>query len=129
MKNFTYHQPTTIAATLPLLDAQWGKTELLVGGTDLLDRQKEYVSQPDKVVSLTGIGGAFKEIRAAAGAVPEVVIGAGVKLVDLAESSLGTAAGTSATNTFTVCSRAGASVTRRRGRTSSTRSSRRAIRA
>jgi xanthine dehydrogenase YagS FAD-binding subunit len=91
MKNFTYHQPTTVAAALPLLDAEWGKTELLAGGTDLLDRQKEYVSQPDKVVSLTGIGGAFREIRSiagAAGAPPEIQLGAGVKLVDIAESSL-----------------------------------------
>jgi xanthine dehydrogenase YagS FAD-binding subunit len=91
MKNFTYHQPTTVAATLPLLDAEWGKTELLAGGTDLLDRQKEYVSQPDKVVSLTGIGGAFREIRSfpPPGAFPPaVIIGAGVKLVDIAESGL-----------------------------------------
>ena len=42
MKNFTYHQPTTVALALPLLDEQWGKTELLAGGTDLLDRQKAY---------------------------------------------------------------------------------------
>jgi xanthine dehydrogenase YagS FAD-binding subunit len=91
MKNFTYHQPTTIAATLPLLDAEWGKTELLAGGTDLLDRQKEYVSQPEKVVSLTGINGPFREISSmpgAAGGPPEVTIGAGVKLISLAESSL-----------------------------------------
>ena len=33
MKNFTYHQPTTIQMALPLLDAEWGKTELLAGGT------------------------------------------------------------------------------------------------
>lgn len=91
MKNFTYHQPTTVAAALPLLDAEWGKTELLAGGTDLLDRQKEYVSQPDKVVSLTGIGGAFKEIKSfppPGNFPPSVVIGAGVKLVDIAESKL-----------------------------------------
>ena len=85
MKNFTYHQPTTIALALPLLDEQWGKTELLAGGTDLLDRQKEYVSQPDKVVSLGGLGGAFREISAAPNA---VTIGAGVKLADIAESKL-----------------------------------------
>jgi xanthine dehydrogenase YagS FAD-binding subunit len=88
MKNFTYHQPATVATALPLLDAEWGKTELLAGGTDLLDRQKEYVSQPDKVVSLTGIGGEFREIRSVAGNPPEVTIGAGVKLADIAESSL-----------------------------------------
>ncbi len=91
MKNFTYHQPTTVAMALPLLDEQWGKTELLAGGTDLLDRQKDYVSQPDKVVSLTGIGGAFREISSVAGAAggpPEVTVGAGVKLVAIAESGL-----------------------------------------
>ena len=32
MKNFTYHRPATIAAALPLLDQEWGKTELLAGG-------------------------------------------------------------------------------------------------
>ena len=90
MKNFTYHQPTSVATALPLLDGQWGKTELLAGGTDLLDRQKEYVSQPDKVVSLTGIKGDFRDILALGppGAFTAVVIGAGVKLADLAESKL-----------------------------------------
>jgi xanthine dehydrogenase YagS FAD-binding subunit len=42
-------------------------------------------------VSLTGIDGAFREIRSVAGAgggPPEVTIGAGVKLVSIAESSL-----------------------------------------
>ena len=47
MKNFTYHQPTTVAMALPLLDDTWGKTELLAGGTDLHDLQKEYVAQPE----------------------------------------------------------------------------------
>src|SRR5262245_50880379 len=92
MKNFTYHQPTTVAAALPLLDAQWGKTEMLAGGTDLLDRQKEYVSQPDRVVSLTAIGGAFREIAGipsvVAGAPATAMIGAGVKLVSIAESDI-----------------------------------------
>ncbi len=90
MNNFTYYQPTTIAQTLPLLDDQWGKTELLAGGTDLLDRMKDYVSQPARVVSLTALGGAFREIAAIprAGQPPRVVIGAGVRLVDIAESRL-----------------------------------------
>jgi xanthine dehydrogenase YagS FAD-binding subunit len=91
MKNFTYHQPTTLQLALPLLDAEWGKTELLAGGTDLLDRQKEYVSQPERVVSLSGLGGSFKEISSLAppGALPPMVtIGAGAKLIDIAESKL-----------------------------------------
>src|SRR5262245_56737999 len=91
MKNFTYHRPTTIQMALPLLDDKWGKTELLAGGTDLLDRQKEYVSQPDKVVSLGGLGGEFRQIAAlgAAGTVSlNVTVGAGVRLVEIAESGL-----------------------------------------
>ncbi|HSQ54307.1 MAG TPA: FAD binding domain-containing protein, partial [Gemmata sp.] len=91
MKNFTYHQPMSVAQALPLLDEQWGKSELLAGGTDLHDRQKEYVSAPERVVSLTGLGGTFKEISSIAppGAfAPIVTIGAGSKLVDIAESRL-----------------------------------------
>jgi xanthine dehydrogenase YagS FAD-binding subunit len=91
MKNFTYHRPATLPMALPLLADKWGPTELLGGGTDLLDRTKEYVSQPDAVVSLTGIPGAFREIRSAApaGAVPpDVTIGAGAHLTDIAESRL-----------------------------------------
>jgi xanthine dehydrogenase YagS FAD-binding subunit len=89
MKNFTYYQPTTIQMALPLLADQWGKTELLAGGTDLLDLQKEYVAQPDKVVSLNGLGGDFKKIVAKyppGNFPPSVTIGAGVRLVDIAES-------------------------------------------
>jgi xanthine dehydrogenase YagS FAD-binding subunit len=91
MKNFTYHQPATLQVALPLLDEQWGKTELLAGGTDLLDRQKEYVSQPDKIVSLSALGGAFREISSIAppgNFPPTVTIGAGSKLIDIAESKL-----------------------------------------
>jgi xanthine dehydrogenase YagS FAD-binding subunit len=89
MKNFTYHQPATLAMALPLLSDKWGPVELLGGGTDLLDRTKDYVSGPDVVVSLTGLGGAFREIKSAEKAgssLPEITIGAGVKLTDLAES-------------------------------------------
>jgi xanthine dehydrogenase YagS FAD-binding subunit len=89
MKNFVYHRPATLAMALPLLSDKWGSTELLSGGTDLLDRTKDYVSGPDVVVSLTGVGGAFQEIQTAnkAGSpIPEITIGAGVKLADIAES-------------------------------------------
>jgi xanthine dehydrogenase YagS FAD-binding subunit len=55
MKNFTYYQPTTADAAAGLLDAQWGRAELLAGGTDLLDLQKEYVAQPDRVISLSAV--------------------------------------------------------------------------
>ena len=60
MKNFTYYRPTTPEQAVGLLDTDWGTTELLAGGTDLLDLQKEYVAQPDKVVSLSCITGLDK---------------------------------------------------------------------
>jgi xanthine dehydrogenase YagS FAD-binding subunit len=101
MKNFTYHRPTSLATALPLLDERWGPTELLAGGTDLLDLQKEYVAQPDKVVSLGGVGGAFREITLKVppgNFPPSVTIGAGVTLAEIAAregvpAALATAAG------------------------------------
>src|SRR5260370_3446191 len=57
MKNFVYYRPKTAEDAVALLDSKWGPTELLAGGTDLLDLQKEYVAQPDKVISLRDVGG------------------------------------------------------------------------
>src|SRR5262245_56056058 len=51
MKNFTYYRPTTPEQAVGLLDDKWGTTELLAGGTDLLDLMKEYVAQPSKIVA------------------------------------------------------------------------------
>src|SRR5262245_37108008 len=81
MKNFTYYRPASVEQAIGLLDKAWGKTELLAGGTDLLDLQKEYVAQPDKVVSLTGID-ALKVIVIEKGTIR---IGAGVKLAEIAD--------------------------------------------
>src|SRR4051812_11120815 len=90
MKNFAYHPPASVPMALPLLEDTWGRAELLAGGTCLHDLQKEYVAQPEKLVSLTGIGGAFREILAIGppGAFTAVNIGAGVKLADIAGSGL-----------------------------------------
>jgi xanthine dehydrogenase YagS FAD-binding subunit len=91
MKNFTYYRPETAAEAVALLDTKWGKTELLAGGTDLLDLQKEYVAQPEKVVSLTGIKGFSgievlgKEKGEKDGNRTVVTIGAGTKLAEIAE--------------------------------------------
>ena len=48
MKNFSYYRPTTPDAAVALLDKTWGTAELLGGGTDLLDLQKEYIAQPSR---------------------------------------------------------------------------------
>jgi xanthine dehydrogenase YagS FAD-binding subunit len=87
MKNFTYHRPATVEAAVGLLDAKWGTTELLAGGTDLIDLQKEYIAQPDKVVSLNGIKD-FAGIHINTNeetSHPSVTIGAGTTLAELAE--------------------------------------------
>jgi xanthine dehydrogenase YagS FAD-binding subunit len=85
VKNFTYYQPATPQAAVSLLDGEWGTTELLAGGTDLLDMQKEYIAQPDKVVSLTGIKDLTKfNISGKAG---DAELGAGLKLAEIAAHS------------------------------------------
>jgi xanthine dehydrogenase YagS FAD-binding subunit len=81
MKNFTYYQPKTAQAAVGLLDAKWGNTELLAGGTDLLDLQKDYIAQPEKVVSLTGISD-LAGIDVGQG---KVTLGAGTRLAAIAE--------------------------------------------
>jgi xanthine dehydrogenase YagS FAD-binding subunit len=81
MKNFTYYRPSTAEQAVGLLDAQWGTAELLAGGTDLHDLQKEYVAQPDKVISITGIG----DLAGIKVEGDTVTIGAGTKLAEIAE--------------------------------------------
>ncbi|MCI0641107.1 MAG: FAD binding domain-containing protein [Gemmataceae bacterium] len=80
MKNFTYFRPTTPEQAVALLENRWGNTELLAGGTDLHDLQKEYVAQPARVVSLSGVN-ALAGIRVEE---KSVRIGAGAKLADIA---------------------------------------------
>jgi xanthine dehydrogenase YagS FAD-binding subunit len=88
MKNFTYYRPTSAEQAVGLLDGKWGTTELLAGGTDLHDLQKEYVAQPDKVVSLGGIDALhdfdMTQEGAAKGA---VTIGAGTTLAAIADNA------------------------------------------
>jgi xanthine dehydrogenase YagS FAD-binding subunit len=80
MKNFTYYRPESAEQAVGLLDTTWGTTELLAGGTDLHDLQKEYVAQPEKVVSLNGI----KDLHGIEVGNGKVTIGAGAKLADIA---------------------------------------------
>jgi len=80
MKNFVYYRPGTADQAVGLLDAKWGSSELLAGGTDLHDLQKEYVAQPEKVISLSAI----KELSGIKTG-NEVTIGAGTTLAEIAE--------------------------------------------
>src|SRR5262245_37537603 len=80
MKNFTYYRPSTVEQAVGLLEARFGNTELLAGGTDLLDLQKEYIAQPSRIVSLAGVA----NLDAVQVADRAVTIGAGVKLAAIA---------------------------------------------
>jgi xanthine dehydrogenase YagS FAD-binding subunit len=81
VKNFTYYRPDSAQAAVGLLDTTWGTTELLAGGTDLHDLQKEYVAQPEKVVSLNGIKG-LRDIQVSTNG--DYRLGAGVTLAEIA---------------------------------------------
>lgn len=81
MKNFAYFRPTTAEQAVTLLEARWGNTEMLAGGTDLLALQKQYIAQPGRVVSLNGIAG-LKTVTVGANS---VTLGAGVTLASIAD--------------------------------------------
>jgi xanthine dehydrogenase YagS FAD-binding subunit len=87
MKSFTYHRPTSAEQAIGLLDSKWGTTELLAGGTDLHDLQKEYVAQPDKVVSLGGITSLTDLDMVQEGKGGSVTLGAGTSLASIAENA------------------------------------------
>ena len=80
MKNFTYFRPTTAEQAVSLLQAQYGNTEMLAGGTDLLSLQKDYIAQPGRVVSLGGIAG----LQTVTVGERTVTVGAGVTLATIA---------------------------------------------
>ena len=79
MKAFEYAGPTTVADALSLLGGA-GSAEALSGGTDLLGRMKDYVTSPDRVVSL-------KDVKDLSGikwdATVGLTIGAGTTLAEI----------------------------------------------
>ena len=59
MQAFEYANPKTTEEAVKLLASEWGQTAVLAGGTDLVSLMKDYVSTPNRVVSLKHI----KELR------------------------------------------------------------------
>jgi xanthine dehydrogenase YagS FAD-binding subunit len=55
MQAFEYANPATLQDALGLLGAEWGQTDVLAGGTDLLSLMKEYLHTPKRVVNIKGI--------------------------------------------------------------------------
>src|SRR5262245_11199551 len=55
MRAFEYVAPFTLQEALGLLSPNWGETDILAGGTDLLTLMKQGVHQPKRVVSLKNL--------------------------------------------------------------------------
>jgi xanthine dehydrogenase YagS FAD-binding subunit len=78
MNAFEYSAPTTVNDAVALLAAKPG-SEALGGGTELINRLKDYVSSPPRVVALRGIA----PLREAAPGDHNISIGAGVTLSEI----------------------------------------------
>jgi xanthine dehydrogenase YagS FAD-binding subunit len=57
MEAFEYASPTSKEEAVRLLATEWGQTEILAGGTDLLSLMKDYVAKPHRLVSLQSVKG------------------------------------------------------------------------
>jgi xanthine dehydrogenase YagS FAD-binding subunit len=57
MNNFEYASPTSVKDAIGLLGSNWGETEILAGGTDVLSLMKDYLSTPKRVVNIKSISG------------------------------------------------------------------------
>ncbi len=77
MKAFEFASPTSVEDALKALAADGSVA--LAGGTDLLDRMKEYVTSPSRVVSLKGL----KTLGGIEAGATGLTLGANARLVDL----------------------------------------------
>ncbi len=57
MKSFEYATPRSVDEAVEQLAGQWGETEVLAGGTDLVTCLKQGLTTPERVVSLKAIKG------------------------------------------------------------------------
>ena len=82
MKSFEYAAPDNLKETTALLAEQWGETEVLAGGTDLVTCLKQQIVHPRRVVSLRKL----KDLRGIKAERNELRIGATTSLRELAEN-------------------------------------------
>src|SRR5262249_42483085 len=57
MNRFEYVSPDSMKQALGLLSANWGDTQILAGGTDLLALMKDYLVTPKRVVNIKQLPG------------------------------------------------------------------------
>jgi xanthine dehydrogenase YagS FAD-binding subunit len=81
MRPFEYVSPTTKAEALSLLAGNWGQTEVLAGGTDLLALMKEDVVTPKRLVNIKDI----RDLHGVTYNAQGLRIGATTNLGDLAD--------------------------------------------
>lgn len=84
MQAFEYANPATLQEACGLLSSQWGETDVLAGGTDLLGLMKDYIHTPKRVVNIKGV----KELDGIAKAGGGVRIGSVVTLDAVADNAL-----------------------------------------
>ena len=83
MNRFEYASPSSVQQAVGLLSTNWGDSEILAGGTDLLGRMKDYVSTPKRVVNIKNLPGLHAISRENGG----IRIGALVTLDRIADAS------------------------------------------
>ncbi|MBI1901238.1 MAG: FAD binding domain-containing protein [Planctomycetia bacterium] len=84
MKNFEYAVPRTEAEALGLLSREWGETEILAGGTDLVGLMKKMIVTPDRVVNIKEI----PTLRGVSETADGILIGAVTPLDEVLDSPL-----------------------------------------
>jgi 4-hydroxybenzoyl-CoA reductase subunit beta len=87
---FDYHRPETLAEAARLLTALGSRARLIAGGTDVLPNMKQGLFEPDHVVSIARLA-ELRGIRLEPprdGAPERVVVGAGMRLGEIADSLL-----------------------------------------
>jgi xanthine dehydrogenase YagS FAD-binding subunit len=83
MRAFEYISPSSRAQALNLLGADWGNTEILAGGTDLLALMKDDVVTPRRIVNIKDV----KDLRGVSSNPQGLRIGALTTLGDLADEA------------------------------------------
>ena len=80
MKSFEYATPRTVDEAVEQLAEQWGETEVLAGGTDLVTCLKQGLTAPKRVVSLKAV----KDLKGISSTKGALTIGAMTTMGELA---------------------------------------------
>ena len=83
MQPFEYANPASVQEAVALLSPQWGKADVLAGGTDLISCMKEHLHTPARVVNIKNI----KELGGIQKTAQGLRIGALVTMDELAKSA------------------------------------------